>query len=218
MHGNNWKKTIKVFRSAVKKNILPSVSFIAEQTPDPFKILVATMISLRTKDAVTMAASKKLFQTAGTSEEISQLSTAKIEELIYPAGFYKTKAKNIKKTAQIITAIYNSSVPSEQDKLMKLPGVGLKTANLTLNLGFGINKICVDTHVHRISNRLGWIKTTTPEQSESELMEVLPERYWIEINELMVLFGQQICRPISPFCSTCPMQSECPKINVGKNR
>ena len=133
-------------------------------------------------------------------------------------GFYKNKAKHLKKIAAILIEKYDSQVPDNQEALLSLPGVGRKTANLVLNLGFGIPAICVDTHVHRVSNRFGWVTTKTPEQTEFALMEILPEKYWIEINELLVKFGQNICTPVSPWCSVCPVRKKCGRVGVGRSR
>jgi endonuclease III len=155
---------------------------------------------------------------AETLEELRGLSEEKIAELIYPAGFYKTKAGNIRKTADILCREYGGTVPDSEEALLALPGVGRKTANLVLNLGFGIDAICVDTHVHRISNRLGLVSTKTPEETEQGLMKVLPKKYWIEINELLVKFGQQICTPQSPRCSRCILAEMCPRIGVVRSR
>ena len=195
-----------------------SINEIAKQTSDPFRVLVSTMISLRTKDEVTSQASARLFGQAKTPAEMAELSEQTIANLIFPAGFYRTKAKHIRACAQILRDSYNGEVPSERDALTSLPGVGVKTANLTLNLGFGIDAICVDTHVHRISNRLGWIDTKTPEESEKALEQVLPRSRWIEINGLFVRYGQNVCAPVSPKCSDCPVESWCPKIGVTKSR
>ncbi len=215
---DDWDTVTETIEKAVEKVVLPSVSFIAEEGPDPYKILISTMISLRTKDEVTLPASLRLFEKASTPGKMLELSRDEIGKLIYPAGFYNTKAKNILEVSQILINKWAGKVPSEKEALMVLPGVGLKTANLTLSLGFGIDAICVDTHVHRISNRLGWIKTKNPDESEKELSRVLPVKYWIPINELLIFFGQQICKPQSPFCSTCPLNESCPKYGVERFR
>ena len=141
-----------------------------------------------------------------------------MSETIFPAGFYRTKARQIQKCAAIIINEHNGVVPSSKEALLALPGVGLETANLTLNLGFGIDAICVDTHVHRISNRLGWVSTKTPDNTERELSQVLPKKYWIEINGLLVTYGQSVCTPMSPRCSTCPLEGECPQVGVTRTR
>ncbi len=197
---------------------LPSVSLIAEEGKDPYRVLISTLISLRTKDEVTLAASRRLFAIADTASGMLPIDTQTIEEAIYPAGFYKRKAQNILKVSRILCEQYAGKVPDNQEALLALPGVGIKTANLTLNLGFGIDAICVDTHVHRISNRMGWIHTKTPEESEVDLQSVLPKRFWIPLNEMLVTYGQKICTPVSPHCSTCTVESICQKIDVRKHR
>ncbi len=197
---------------------LPSVSQVAENRHDPFRVLISTVISLRTRDEVTLAASNRLYELADSPQAIAGLDEEMIASLIYPAGFYKTKAKNIRAIAEILIREYEGEVPPDRDALLALPGVGIKTANLTLNLGFNIEAICVDTHVHRISNRMGWISTKTPEESEKALQSVMPRHHWIPLNEMLVLFGQQVCTPLSPKCSLCPLNEECPKVNVTKRR
>ncbi len=197
---------------------IPAVSLMAVELQDPFTVLISTVISLRTKDDVTLKASKRLMEVAPNAQEMIKLSEEEIEKLIFPAGFYKRKAVQIKQIAQILVDKYNGEVPSDAQKLMALPGVGLKTTNLTLNLGFGIEAICVDCHVHQISNRLGWIKTKTPEESEKALMQIMPKRFWIPLNELLVSYGQEICTSVSPKCSLCPENGRCPKVGVKHSR
>jgi endonuclease-3 len=208
--------------AALQKHVqdfpLPSVSAVAERMPDPFHILVSTMISLRTKDEVTSAASERLLSRTPTVHELARLGHKRIAELIYPAGFYNTKAQNLKAMAQRLLSRHGGRVPESMEALLELPGVGRKTANLVRNLGYGLDGICVDTHVHRISNRLGLVQTTTPERTESALEKVLPRRYWIPINELLVRFGQTVCTPVSPFCSRCPVHEHCPRIGVERSR
>jgi endonuclease-3 len=213
-----WGPLIRTLRRAVKKKIMPSVSQVAYESPSPYRILISTVISLRTKDEVTLKAAEKLFERAPDPEKLASLTEKEIQSLIYPAGFYKNKAKHLKKIAQILITQHNSRIPDDQEALLALPGVGRKTANLVLNLGFGIRAICVDTHVHRVSNRMGWVNTKTPEQTEFALMEILPGKYWIEINELLVRFGQNICTPVSPYCSSCPVYSECRRVGVTRSR
>ena len=220
MDEHYWDDIFQRFRLALEAQgtILPSVSLIAEKHGNPFQVLIATIISLRTKDAVTLSSSESLFARAKTPYNMLELSEEEIQELIYPAGFYKTKAKTIRSISQQLIDEYGGVVPNNQEELMKLPGVGIKTANLTLNLGFGIEAICVDCHVHQIANRLGWITTKTPEESEKALMEVMPKRFWIPLNELLVRYGQVICTSVSPFCSKCPEEATCPKVGVTKSR
>jgi endonuclease-3 len=199
---------------------LPSVSQVAaDNHGDPFQVLVSTMISLRTKDEVTYAASQRLFEKASTPAALAALPEKKIEKLIYPAGFYKTKAGHIRETSRRIKKDYNGKVPADRDLLMQFPGVGRKTANLVLNLGFGIDAICVDTHVHRISNRIGWTETKTPEETEMALCKIMPQKFWIPLNELLVKYGQTVCTPLSPYCGSCPLSSRrCEKRGVTRSR
>ncbi len=220
MDEHYWEDLFTRFKTAIEdeSRTLPSVSIIAATHSDPYSVLISTLISLRTKDAVTLEASERLLALAKTPLEMLALTAEEIEEAIYPAGFYRTKARNILAISEILLAEYDGAVPATQQQLMDLPGVGVKTANLTLNLGFGIDAICVDCHVHQIANRLGWIETASPEESEKALMEVMPQRFWIPLNELLVRFGQLICRPVSPFCSKCPETERCPKVGVTRSR
>ncbi|MGA2643059.1 MAG: endonuclease III [Spirochaetia bacterium] len=181
--------------AARPRRALPSVSAVAREDSDPYRVLVATMISL-----------------------LAALPVHRIARSIYPAGFYRTKAKNLRAASRLLLERHGGNVPMEMDELLALPGVGRKTANLVRNLGFGLPGICVDTHVHRISNRMGWVTTRTPERTERALMEVLPERYWIGVNELLVRYGQAVCTPISPWCSVCPAARFCERVGVGKSR
>ncbi len=214
---DNIDELINRLRKAYNDFVEPIVTRIAKDN-DPYKVLVSTVLSLRTKDATTMEASLRLFEVADTVEKLNTLEEHEIEKLIYPVGFYKTKAKNLKKIAEIIIEKYDSNVPDDMDNLLSLPNVGRKTANLVLAKGYGIPAICVDVHVHRISNRLGLIKTKDPLETEMKLREILPKKYWIEYNDLLVPFGQNICKPISPFCSLCPLSEFCDKIGVDKSR
>lgn len=198
--------------------VLPAVSLVAVELQDPFSVLISTVISLRTKDDVTLKASRRLLQKAPTPESMLELSEDQISELIFPAGFYKRKAIQIKEISRTLVEKYDGKVPSDVELLMALPGVGIKTANLTLNLGFGIDAICVDCHVHQISNRLGWIKTKTPEESEKVLQTIMPKRFWIPLNELLVSYGQEVCTSVSPKCSICPECANCPKVGVSRSR
>ncbi|MBW1846739.1 MAG: endonuclease III [Deltaproteobacteria bacterium] len=191
---------------------------MANKGASPFEVLITTILSLRTKDDVTAKAAKKLLAVANTPDRMVTLSEKEIETLIYPAGFYPTKAKRIKQISKIIIDTYKGITPDDLDELLKLPGVGRKTANLVLIEGFKKNAICVDTHVHRISNRVGLVTTKTPDKTEFALRKSLPEKYWIQYNEILVAFGQIICRPVSPICSRCPVEHMCPRINVLKSR
>ncbi len=209
---------ITLMSDSLGRGGLPSVSRIAREKRDPFKILISTMLSLRTKDEVTLEASRRLFAIAGSPKTLSKLPVKVIEKTIYPVGFYKTKARSIKEVAKRLLREYDGIVPDTIDGLLEFKGVGRKTANLVVTLGYGKPGICVDTHVHRVSNRLGLVETSSPEQTEYALMDVLPQKYWIGYNELLVSFGQQVCKPISPYCSTCPVGAICPRIGVNKRR
>ncbi len=197
---------------------LPSVSDLARRDRDPFRILVSTIISLRTKDEVTEAASERLFKVAGTPATLARTDLRRIERAIFPAGFYRTKARTLRDVARRLEAEFGGRVPDDMDTLLTFKGVGRKTAALVVSLGYGRPAICVDTHVHRISNRLGWVKTRTPDQTEQALMQVVAKRYWIGINETMVGFGQKVCMPVSPKCSACPLAKDCPRIGVKRSR
>ena len=197
---------------------LPSVSRIARRKRDPFRILISTVLSLRTKDEVTMEASKRLFAIAASPKALARTPVRAIERAIYPVGFYKTKARTVRRISERLIDEFGGVVPDTIEKLLGFKGVGRKTANLVITLGYGKRGICVDTHVHRVSNRVGLVSTSTPEQTEFALMDVLPGKYWIGYNELVVSFGQKVCKPVSPLCSTCFNERACPKIGVGKHR
>ncbi len=196
----------------------PVVTLIAQRSKDPYQVLISTLLSLRTKDDVTTQASKRLFEKAHTPYQMIMLKTSEIQNLIYPVGFYKRKSETILKVSRILIEQYNGEVPDELDALLNFPGVGRKTANLVITLGFGKPGICVDTHVHRISNRLGYVRTKTPEKTEMALREKLPKKWWIPYNDILVAFGQTLCKPISPWCSRCPAEHPCEKIGIEKHR
>jgi endonuclease-3 len=181
-------------------------------------VLVSTILSLRTKDEVTLVCSKRLLEKAPSPETLLTLPEDEVARLAYPAGFYRTKAGNLKKIAAILIEQYGGAVPPDMDTLLALPGVGRKTANLVLIEAFDLPGICVDIHVHRISNRTGWVSTKTPEETEMALRERLPKKYWKGINALLVLYGQNLCRPISPFCSRCAITKHCRRIGVESSR
>ncbi len=189
-----------------------------ETSRSPFRLLVACVISLRTKDEVTAEASRRLFEIAPTPDRLAKLEEERIARAIYPAGFYNTKAAQLKEIGRIIRDDFDDEVPASEAELLAMPGVGRKTANLVLGLGFGIPAICVDTHVHRISNRLGMVSTKTPAQTERALMQVLPRDLWVPINDLLVTFGQNRCHPTSPRCTDCPLADLCPRIGVTRSR
>jgi endonuclease-3 len=209
---------IDTLKHEYKKWKAPIVTAVAIKGASPFEVLITTLLSLRTKDDVTAETAHRLLSVANTPDQIIALSEKEIARLIYPAGFYPTKAKRIKQISKIILDTYNGKVPDELDELLKLPGVGRKTANLVLVEGFKKHAICVDTHVHRISNRVGLVTTKTPDKTEFALRKTLPKKYWIQYNEILVAFGQTICRPISPKCSQCPVNTMCAKIDVLKSR
>ena len=213
-----WEQVVGSLRAHLASATLPSVSAIARADRSPFRVLVSTMISLRTRDEVTLAASHRLLSAAATPAELSALSEPRIAELIYPAGFYRTKATHLRVACRLIVERHSGEVPASIDALTALPGVGRKTANLVLGLGFGIDAICVDTHVHRIANRCGWVASRGPHETEVELERILPRQYWIEINELLVAHGQVTCTPISPKCSSCPIAWQCRRVDVVRSR
>jgi endonuclease-3 len=209
---------IRVLRREVPKWATPIVTLMAETYESPFRVLISCVLSLRTQDATTAKASHRLFAVADSPQAMVKLTAKKIEKLIYPVGFYKTKAKNILDICRTLIDNYDGRVPDDIDELLKLKGVGRKTANLVVTLGYRKPGICVDTHVHRISNRWGYVQTKTPEKTEFALRAKLPQRYWIEYNDLLVSFGQHLCRPISPLCSQCPVRRFCRQIGVTVRR
>ena len=213
----NIVEGLKKLKKAVRKFRTPSVTVIAKKN-DPFAVLVSCIISLRTRDEVTELASTRLFALAKLPAELLELSNAKIEKAIYPAAFYRNKTKSLKELCQVLVKEYSGKVPDKLEQLLKLKGVGRKTANLTLILGHNKPGICVDIHVHRISNRWGYVKTKSPNETEMVLREILPKRFWKGYNDLLVLFGQNLCKPVSPFCSSCPVEDQCPKIGVNRSR
>jgi endonuclease-3 len=186
--------------------------------PDPFRILVGCVISLRTRDEVTYPATERLFRRAATPERMARLAPATIARAIYPAGFYRRKAEQIREISRRLVRERGGRVPDTIEALVTLPGVGRKTANLVVTLGFGKPGICVDIHVHRITNRLGWVATRGPEATERALRETLPRRHWIPINEILVRHGQQVCRPLSPRCSACAVAGDCRRVGVTRAR
>ncbi|MHC6203408.1 endonuclease III domain-containing protein [Breznakiellaceae bacterium SP9] len=205
-----WREALRRSLAEERGADLTAVGTIAEHFRfDPWAVLVSTIISLRTKDAVTFEASKRLLTAAPNPTALLSLSQEEIEKHIYPCGFYRTKAANLSAIAGILIERFGGSVPQDMDTLLALPGVGRKTANLVLTEAFNLPGLCVDTHVHRISNRLGIAATKTPEETESALRVILPPQYWKPINPLLVLYGQQICRPISPHCRDCVIREHC---------
>ena len=213
-----FRKVVPPLRKAVRDFKDPSVTQIAKRSRSPFRVLVSTVISARTKDEVTGAASERLFALASTPEKMARLRVPSIEKAIFPAGFYKTKAKAIKILCRMLMDEYGGEVPDRIEELVRLPGVGRKTANLVVTLGFGKPGICVDTHVHRVCNRLGALSTKNPTETEFALREVLPKRNWIEINDLLVMYGQAVCNPVSPWCSKCSIIKNCGRVGVTRSR
>jgi endonuclease III len=211
------EQVFEILSQEVEKLHEPIVGRVARDG-DPYKILISTMLSLRTKDSTTEQACERLFAFASSPDEISLTPVAAIERAIFPVGFYKTKAKNIKETSRIILEKFGGKVPSQMDNLLGLPGVGRKTANLVIILGFDEMGICVDTHVHRITNRWGYVATKAPEDTEMKLREILPLQYWKEINNYLVPYGQYICQPVSPWCSRCRLLPLCPRLGVTSSR
>jgi endonuclease-3 len=196
----------------------PVVTLIAQQARDPFRVLVSTMLSARTKDDVTAAASARLFAVAADPGSVAALPLRRLERLIFPVGFYRTKARNLRAACRLLLERHDGKVPDSIEALVELPGVGRKTANLVLIEGFSEPAMCVDTHVHRICNLWGLIATRDPAESETALRRVLPRRYWLDWNRLLVSFGQHTCVPISPRCSVCPIEERCPRIGVARWR
>jgi endonuclease III len=209
---------LRILRRQAPKWQTPVVTLIAEASDSPFKVLISCILSLRTQDSTTAQASRRLFALADSPETMVRLSAKRIEQVIFPVGFYRTKAKTILEICRNLNENYRGRVPDEIDELIKFKGVGRKTANLVVTLGYNKPGICVDTHVHRISNRWGYVKTATPEKTEVALRQKLPKQYWIEYNDLLVSFGQQLCRPISPLCSQCPVAKYCSQIGVTVKR
>ncbi len=212
-------KTLAILRKEIPKWKVPAVGAVADRAIDrPFETLVSTILSLRTKDAVTEAASHRLLSRAPTPQILASLPIAEIERLIFPVGFYHTKAKHLVEMSRILLEEYGGRVPRSMEELLKLPGVGRKTANLVITVGFGGYGICVDTHVHRISNLWGLVQTRTPNETEFALRKILPRRHWKTYNDILVTFGQNLCVPVSPWCSRCPVAKYCRRIGLKRSR
>jgi len=203
---------------AVKPWTTPAVTIVATRDRDPFKVLISCILSLRTRDQTTAEASDRLFSLAGNPRALSGLSLEEIERAIYPVGFYRVKAEQILAISRQLAEAHGGRVPDELEELLKFKGVGRKTANLVLTLGFGKAGICVDVHVHRICNRWGYVSTKSPDLTELALRKKLPPEYWIAINDLLVCFGQNQCTPVSPRCSNCPVAHLCDRVGVEKHR
>lgn len=197
---------------------MPLVTEMVQEKKDPFLVLIGTILSLRTKDEVTAVASRRLFEVAATPESLLEVPQKRIEELIYPVGFYRNKAKNIHEICRDILDRFDGNVPDDLDELLSMKGVGRKTANLVITMGYDKPGICVDTHVHRICNRFGYLVTKAPDETEMVLRERLPPKHWIEINDLLVVWGQNVCKPISPLCSQCVVKEICERVDVTRSR
>ena len=212
------ERVMRALSRAITGLELPAVEKISnEQAEDPFQILIATILSARTQDATTHAASTRLFKVARTPRALASLPVKEIERLIYPVSFYRHKARFVRACCELLMTRWAGKVPSTMDDLVMLPGVGRKTANLVMILGFrSLQNICVDTHVHRISNRLGWVTTTLPDETEQALYRATDRRWWPYINLYLVTWGQNVCRPVHPRCGDCAIQGECPRIGVQK--
>jgi len=210
-------RAVRILREEIGKYKEPIVGIYARKK-SPFKVLISTLLSLRTKDETTLQACGRLFEVADSPEKIVAVPIPKLEKLIFPVGFYKNKAKTLKHVCRVLIKEHAGKVPDDLDTLLAIKGIGRKTANLVVTLAYGKPGICVDTHVHRISNRWGYIETKTPDESEAALREKLPGKYWIEYNDLLVTYGQNLCLPISPHCSKCRLEEFCPKIGVKKSR
>jgi len=218
MNDRDIHACIRLLRREVGRWKEPVVGVLAKASRDPFQILIATILSLRTRDRTTAEASERLFRLATTPAAMRRLPVRQIERAIYPVGFYRTKARQIREIARELQERYRGQVPDDMAALLTFKGVGRKTANLVVTLGFQKPGICVDIHVHRISNRWGYIQTRSPADSEQSLRKKLPKPYWIEYNDLLVPFGQNICTPISPRCSECKLIRYCSRVGVTSSR
>jgi endonuclease-3 len=216
MH-NNIIKIMEILKREYPSHSKTTLNRMRDK-PDAFKILISCLLSLRTQDKNTEIASGRLFAVADTPKEILKLSDKKLEELIFSSGHYRKKARTLKHVSKVIIEEFNSQVPKTKEELMSIKGIGPKTANIVLAFAFGKNVLPIDTHCHRIPNRLGWVSTKTPEKTEKALEKILPEKYWRDFNAIFVQFGKTICVPISPKCSQCPISQYCPKIGVIKSR
>lgn len=209
---------IRILRKETQKYTVPVVDLIKVQTNSPFKVLIATILSARTNDATTAKVSERLFRRIQKITDLNTISYDELVALLYPVGFYKTKAKHLKQLPMVLDEEFSGEIPQTVDELIKLPGVGRKTANLVVAVAFEKPAICVDTHVHKIMNRLDYVRTKTPFETEMALRKKLPKKYWLDVNSLFVAFGQQVCRPVSPYCSFCPLNMHCKKRGVTQSR
>lgn len=218
MRDRQIHRVVDSIRACVRQWQLPAVERVRGPSYEPFRVLISCFLSLRTKDEVTEQASRRLLARASTPQQILSLSVPKIRRLIYPVCFYRVKARRLHQICQHLIGRFRGKVPDTLEELLTLPGVGRKTANLVLTVGFGKPGICVDVHVHRISNRLGYVKTRDPHETEMALRKKLPAKYWLEYNTLLVSFGQNLCRPVSPWCSRCPVRPLCARAGVTRSR
>lgn len=213
-----FRKMIETLQALFPDDV-PSVTKISQKTKrDPYLVLIGTLLSLRTKDETTEKAMRALTKKAKTPQELLKISEKELQKLIYPVGFYRNKARTLRDVSEIILSKYSGRVPDSIDELLTIKGVGRKTANLVITEGFGKPGICVDTHVHRISNRLGIVSTKNPHETEMSLRKILPRQYWIIYNTLLVTFGKRLCKPISPLCTNCVLSKLCKKVGVGTHR
>ncbi len=213
----NIEKVMKILAGNFKPDRMTTLNRM-RKNPDAFKILISCLLSLRTQDKNTEKASGRLFAIAQTPKQILNLPVKKLEKLIFSSGHYKKKARTLKHVSRVLIEKYNGKVPDKKEELLSIKGIGPKTANIVLAFAYGKNVLPIDTHCHRIPNRLGWVKTKKPEQTEKELEKILPKRYWKDFNAIFVQFGKTICVPVSPKCSVCPVNRHCPKIGVDKHR
>ncbi|HSA31843.1 MAG TPA: endonuclease III [Candidatus Omnitrophota bacterium] len=218
VNNSNIDLVVKRLRVGIKQWPDPSVTLVGKRWKSPFLVLISCILSLRTKDETTLPASERLFSLAESPREMLKLEVRDIEKAIYPVGFYRTKARTIQSICRDLIGRFEGKVPDTIDELLTLHGVGRKTANLVVTEGFGKPGICVDTHVHRISNRFGYVKTGSPEETEWALRKKLPKQYWIEYNTILVIWGQNVCRPISPLCSRCVVADLCQRRGVTTSR
>jgi len=219
MHQQEIHAALRIVKREIRQWQEPVVGVVArESNHDPFRILISCLLSLRTKDRTTSEASARLFTLADNPATMLKLPLRQIERTIFPVGFYRTKAKSIHRICRRLLDSYGGVVPDSIDELVTLSGVGRKTANLVVTVGYGKPGICVDTHVHRICNRWGYVKTKTPEDTERTLRRKLPKQYWVTFNDLLVPYGQNLCQPVSPFCSHCKLTEYCDRVGVTKSR
>ena len=218
MNDKDIDDVMDILSEEVKNYDVPVIDLIKIHTNDPFKILIATILSARTKDSVTAKVSENLFKKIKDFSDIEEIGLEELERLLYPVGFYKAKARNIKKIPGVLKQEFDGSIPEDVDELVKLPSVGRKTANLISSVAFEKDAICVDTHVHKIMNRLGYIKTKNPFDTEMALRNKLPRKHWRKVNNVFVAFGQNLCVPVSPHCSRCPISDYCNRVGVKNSR